>query len=107
MSTNWRRDTTDEMPPNKRIVILQPVVMRIPNSHNVYSLSQLRPKIEVNYEKFLSQYAKHPRGIRICFDEKSTPDTILQKAELVTAYGYCLDCWYIVVSNAVDTSSKK
>lgn len=77
-------------------VILQPVVMRIPNRHGIYSPSKFTPKKEISYEKFLSRYADHPRRIRICFDEIPSPDTLLQKSELVTAYGFGLDCWYII-----------
>jgi hypothetical protein len=80
------------------MVILQPVTMRIPNRHSVYSPSRLRPRKKVSYDEFLVRYANHPHGIRICFDETPSPATIFERSELVTAYGYGLDCWYIVVS---------
>jgi len=78
-------------------VVLQPVTMRIPNSHGVYSPSRLRTPKVVSYDEFLKRYANHPTGIRVCFDEILSPATILERSELVTAYGFGLDCWYIVV----------
>ncbi|UCG12285.1 MAG: hypothetical protein JSU72_17585 [Deltaproteobacteria bacterium] len=89
-------DTVDQIRPNGGTVILQPIAMRIPNSHGVYSPSQLRPQKAVSYEEFLARYANHPRGMRVCFDEIPTPTTIIERSELVTAYGFGLDCWYVV-----------
>lgn len=80
----------------QRIVILQPIAMRIPNRHGVYSLDKLRPKKEINYREFLTEYSDQPRKIRVCFNEVLSPSTILQQSEFVTAYGYGLDCWYII-----------
>jgi len=86
----------DQTCPRQRMVILQPIVMRIPNSRNVYSPSRLRPKKEISYNEFLAQYANQARGIRICFEETPSPATIFQRSELITAYSFGLDCWYIV-----------
>jgi hypothetical protein len=71
--------------------------MRIPNSYDVYSLSQLRPLVVVSDKEFLARYANHPVGVRVCFDEAPIPATIVQRSEFVTAYGFGLDCWYVVV----------
>jgi hypothetical protein len=91
-------ESVDKIRPKKGGVILQPVTMRIPNRYSIYSPSRLKPKIAVSYEEFLSQYAKYPRGIHICFDVIPTPDAILQRTKLITAYGFGLDCWYIVAA---------
>jgi hypothetical protein len=83
----------------EKIVILQPITMKIPNKYGIYSPSKLSPQKEINYSEFLSKYADRPKKIRVCFDEAPSPDTILQRSEFITAYGYGLDCWYIVASN--------
>jgi hypothetical protein len=85
------------IPTQDGIVILQPVAMRIPNRHSVYSPSRLRSRRKVSYDEFLARYANHPYAIRICFDETPSPATIFERSELLTAYGCGLDCWYIVV----------
>ncbi|MFN8458974.1 MAG: hypothetical protein U0401_30705 [Anaerolineae bacterium] len=90
-----------------RIVILQPITMRIPNRHGVYSPSKFRAKKEIRYEEFLEQYADHSRRIRVCFDETPSSTTIFQRSELITAYGSGLDCWYIIEPyNSLDDPSK-
>lgn len=89
----------DEIHPQKGMVVLQPIAMRIPNSYGVYSPSKLEPLKKISYEEFLSHYADHPRKIRVCFDEKPSWDTLLERSELVTAYGFGLDCWYIMAAN--------
>lgn len=88
----------------ERVVILQPIAMRIPNRQGIYSPSKLKPKKEVSYKEFLARYADHPRKIRICFVETPSPDMLLQRSEFITAYGNELDCWYIVTSNGTGDS---
>jgi hypothetical protein len=99
VARNQRPETADQDHPTEGAVILQPVTMRVPNTHGIYSPSKLRPLKAVSYEEFLSCYAIHPRGIRICLDETASPATIFQKSKLITAYGFGLDCWYIVISD--------
>jgi hypothetical protein len=82
--------------PAERVVILQPIAMRVPNRYGIYSPSKLKPKREISYREFLSCYADHSRKIRVCFDETPSASTIFQRSELITAYGSGLDCWYIV-----------
>jgi hypothetical protein len=91
--------TAGQSHPKGGIVILQPITMRIPNSHGVYSPSKLRPPKLISHEEFLSRYANHPKGMRVCFDETLSPATIFERSELITAYGFGLDCWYIIVSH--------
>jgi hypothetical protein len=79
------------------IVMLQPVAMRFPNRYSIYSPSRLSPPKAVSYVEFLERYANQPIGIRICFDEMPSPATILDRSELLTGYGFGLDCWYIVI----------
>jgi len=88
----------DEVYSKENIVILHPITMRIPNRHFVYSPSKLKPKKIISYEKFLERYADHPRKIRVCFDETLSFATIFQKSELVTAYGFGSNGWYIVAT---------
>ncbi|MCK6628332.1 MAG: hypothetical protein L6R45_24540 [Anaerolineae bacterium] len=80
----------------QKVVVLQPIAMKIPNRHGIYSLNKLKPKKEINYGEFLTEYSDRPRKIRVCFNEVLSPSTILQQSEFVTAYGYGLDCWYII-----------
>jgi hypothetical protein len=96
MTRNRQLKTLGKMRPENGMVILQPVAMRVPNSHGVYSPSKLRSKKAMSYEEFLAQYANHPRAIRICFDETPSSTTIFERSELITAYGLGLDCWYII-----------
>lgn len=98
MSKNQNPETANGARPKERVVILQPVAIRIPNSHNVYSPSQLKPQKVLSYEEFLACYADRPKEIRVCFDEIPSLATIYEKSELVTAYGFGLDCWYIIVA---------
>jgi hypothetical protein len=88
-------------------MILQPITMSIPNSCGVYSPSKLRSKKEISCEEFLTQYAHYSREIRVCFVENITPETLLQKSEFVTAYGFGLNCWYIVTSNSLENKLLK
>lgn len=96
MTRNRQLKTVGKIRPQNGIVILQPVAMRIPNSHGVYSPSKLRSKKAMSYEEFLARYANHPRAIRICFDETPSSATIFERSESITAYGLGLDCWYII-----------
>lgn len=93
-----RSDSEAESRRIKRKVILQPISMRIPNNEGIYFRSKIRPLKEIAYEEFLSKYADHPQGIRVCFDETLSWSDSIQESELITAYGYGLDCWYIVAA---------
>ena len=79
-------------------VILQPLAMRIPNIHGVYSPSELSPKKTLSDKEFSSHYANYSISMRVCFDESQSPEELMQRSEIVTAYGFGLDCWYIVVA---------
>lgn len=81
------------------VVVLQPLAMTVPNRHGIYSPSKLEPKKEISYKIFLAQYADYPQKIRVCFDEAFSSEALLQKSEWVTAYGFGLDCWYMVVTS--------
>lgn len=100
-------ETTNATSHAEEVVILQPVAMRIPNRHGVYSPSKLKPKKKISYEEFLSYYADYPIKIRICFDETPSSATIFQRSALVTAYSSSLDCWYTVESCSVELVSNK
>jgi hypothetical protein len=98
-------DTADQTHLEGGTVILQPITMRIPNCHGVYSPSQLRPPKVVSYEEFLARYADRPIGIWVCFDETPAPATINERSKLVTAYSFGLDCWYIVAAYPSDDNT--
>jgi hypothetical protein len=89
----------NEIDPKPNVVVLLPVAIRIPNSHSVYSPSKLRSTKEISYEEFLLRYANHFVEIYICFDEEPSIDTILERSELVEAYGFGRDGWYIIPPN--------
>jgi len=91
--------------PKDAVVTLQPIAMRIPNRHGIYSPSKIRPQKQISYEDFLSRFADYSRQIRVCFDEKPASETLLANAHLVTAYGSGLDCWYIVAAGSDDEAT--
>ncbi len=98
MTTKIRVFETNRLSITKRsLVTLQPLTMRIFNSHGIYFPSKLKPKKVLSYEEFLGQYADHPVKLRVCFDEEPSSTTMLQRSELVTAYGFGLDGCYIVI----------
>jgi hypothetical protein len=83
-----------------QIVTLQPLAMRIPNGYGIYSPSKISPKKQICYKEFISHYKDHSRKIRVCFDElpPSDPEILFKRSELVTVYGFGLDCWYTLES---------
>jgi hypothetical protein len=99
-------DSADQTHLEGGTVILQPITMRIPNCHGVYSPSQLRPPKVVSYREFLSRYANHPRRIQVCFDETPSPATIVERSDPITAYSFGLDCWYIVAAYYSDENDQ-
>lgn len=94
-------DPSDESRVKTRTVALQPVTMRIPNKWGVYSPSILRSEKQISYEEFVSVYAYNFLEIRVCFDNMPSADTIFERSELVKAYGFTRDGWYIVISNEI------
>ena len=84
---NW--DTT--------MVVLHPLTMRIFNRYGIYSPSKLRDKKEIPYKEFVKSLAEHPINMRVCFDDNPDPDTLLERSEEVTAYGYGLSCLYSII----------
>ena len=89
--------SASKVQPKEGIVILQPVAMSVPNRHHIYGPSKLEPQKAIRYAEFLVRYADHPRKIRICFAETSSVEEMLRQANLVTAYSFGADCWYIVM----------
>jgi hypothetical protein len=95
---NRRFEIAEEENPENGVVTLQPLAMRIPNSHGVYLPSKLMPKKEVSYEEFLARYAKNSVEIPVCFDEEPSEDTMVDRSQVMNAYGFSHDGWYIVDS---------
>lgn len=84
--------------PVEEEVILQPIILRVSNKHNVYSISKLKQQKLLTHKEFLSRYADHPKPVHVCFDEEvPSEDMMLQKSKLITAYNVGLGCWYIVI----------
>jgi hypothetical protein len=99
-------ETVMEFGPNNGLVILQPIVMRVPNKYGIYSPSKLRPKKEVSYREFLLRYADHARIVRVCFQEELTSEKkMFQHSKLITAYNFGLGCWYVVTLPAENAQS--
>lgn len=65
-------------------MILQPVTIKKPGKQDVYSASKLRPQKEISCNEFLAKYADNARVINY-------------NNSFITAYGYGLDCWYIII----------
>jgi hypothetical protein len=97
MTMSHQCEIINEIPSKRGMVILKPITMRIPNTYNVYSPSKLRSQKVVPYEEFLDQFANQPLGIRFCIDDPPCASTIFERSKLTTAYGFGLDCWYIIV----------
>ena len=68
---------------------LTPLAMRIPNRQGIYGLSKLQvPKMLTWYE-FTANYTSSDILVSQEPDGISNPETM-------TAYGFGLDCWYLV-----------
>jgi hypothetical protein len=105
ISDGQQLDAANQIRHKGGTVILKPLAMRIPNSHGIYSLSQLSPQRVVSEDEFLLRYADHARRVRVCLDEIPSSTTIFERSQLITVYGFGLDCWYIVAAhNETDDS---
>lgn len=98
VAENGQFEVVQEAYPQESMVTLQPLAIRVFNSHGVYSPSKLRPKKEIGSEEFFARYANNSVEIRVCFDQEPSEDTILDRSVPVKAYGLGLDCWYIVAA---------
>jgi hypothetical protein len=76
-------------------ITLQPVTMRITTEEDIYAPSRIRQTKVISETEFLFNYADQPRPIRVSLE----PDGV-SKPVIVTAYGFGLDCWYIVTGVA-------
>lgn len=72
-------------------VTLQPIAMVTPTKECIYAPSRIKQSKVIPYTEFLEKYADNFKLIKVSFepDGKSNPQSI-------TAYGFGLDCWYIV-----------
>jgi len=73
------------------MITLQPIAMVVFNSLGIYAPSRLRKQKKLMQQEFLEKFADHPISIQVSFeaDGISNPQTL-------TAYGYGLDCLYVV-----------
>ena len=80
--------------PEERSFRLQPIAMVRPNGQGIYAPSRIRSIKEMSESEFFERYFSNgqPRAIQVSFEEDG-----LSNPQLVTAYGYGLDCWYIEV----------
>jgi hypothetical protein len=69
------------------MIRLIPLAMCVPNSRGVYAVSKLEPIKELGIDDF-KKYT--PRSINVSFATDSTSNP-----QLMIAYGYGLDCWYL------------
>lgn len=83
-------------------LVLQPVTMRIFNSYGIYFPSKLQPEKIVTHDEFLEQYADFPIEMLICFDDRPDYEMLLEQAKAVTAYGFGLDCYYIITHQILE-----
>ena len=67
---------------------LLPLVMRAPNSDGIYAPSKLESEKELSIAEF-EKYSDVEIKVSFNRDGISNPQTM-------TAYGYGLDCWYLV-----------
>jgi hypothetical protein len=72
-------------------VRLQPIAMVRPSRDCIYVPSRIRPVREVSEKEFLKRYAHTPRAMLVSFEADG-----VSNPQRVTAYGFGLDCWYIV-----------
>ena len=79
-------------------VILQPLAMTTPNQFGIYSPSRIRPKREISYREFLAKFSDHARRIRVFLLDGVNVDSdyLLSRSIVMTAYGFGLNCWYLV-----------
>ncbi len=89
---------TNRVLEQERMVTLQPIAIRIPNEHCIYSLSKLCTRKQMGYEEFFSEYIDQSRKVRVCFEESIRAADMLQKSVVVKAYGFSYDGWYIISS---------
>lgn len=73
---------------DKSIYLLTPLAMRVPNRKGIYALSKLRKSKVISSDEF-SYYTSVNMLVSHESDGISNP-------ELVDAWGYRLDCWYLV-----------
>lgn len=72
-----------------RTVTLKPIAMIVPNKEGIYTSNKLeKPKV-ISQTEFLLKYSDHPKPIKVSEDGKNN-------WQIITAYGYGLDCWYIL-----------
>lgn len=67
---------------------LLPLAMRVPNSKGIYTLSELENIKELSISEF-ERYNGKDINVSLEQDGISNP-------QKMTAYGYGLDCWYLV-----------
>ena len=93
---NRKLEILEEDYPEERVVTLQPLAMRVFNSHGIYSPSKLRPKKEVSYDEFLTRYANNSVEVLVCLEEESLEDTMVDRSQVMDAYGFGYEGWHII-----------
>lgn len=93
------RTQTQTVIATEKTVTLQPLAMVIPTREGIYAPSRIRPKKVVGLAEFMAKFADHPRPVLVSFapDGKS-------HSRRITAYGFGLDCWYLVVPEDKSTT---
>ena len=66
---------------------LLPLTMRVPNRDGIYAPSNLENEKELSISEFEKYSGKE---INVSFDRDG-----ISNPQMMTAYGYGLDCWYL------------
>lgn len=73
------------------MITLTRIAMVVPTAQGIYAPSRIDKPRQITEAEFMTRYADQPHIIQVSFepDGKSNPQPI-------TAYGFGLDCWWIV-----------
>ena len=73
-----------------KTVTLQHVAMVVPTAEFIYAPDGW-PAKELDYTEFLEKFADRPHVVQVSFADDGFSDP-----QPMTAYGFGLDCWYIL-----------
>lgn len=74
------------------MITLTRIAMRVPTRQCIYAPSKTRPEPRrITEAEFMARYADHAHAAMVSFE----PDGV-SNPQSITAYGFGLDCWWIV-----------
>jgi len=80
----------------EEMVTLHPLAMRIPNEHGIYQTSKIKQVETITAAELQERFGGCCKQIRVCLGDVQSEDELLAQSKMVIAYGFGLDCWYIV-----------